>query len=463
MFETAFVAGASCAASAIVSACTPIEAASDFFGVDAGPVSTTVSIDALGARDDELDQPSPIPDCPSVRSRPTQTLGSSRFVELTEDETWSCTSNVVIDAPVLIQPGVTLSVGPDTRIFARPGAYVLSQRGARLIVEGTAEAPVVFSSAEPPGQRRPGDWRGILLAGGAPTHAANAPLPGTVSDERAYFGGGPSGSNVDDCGRLRYARIEFAGGNTDEEATPGAALSLGGCGTSTIVDFVQIHRATDGLGLLGGSVPIAHVVVSNNGLGNAIEWTGGYTGNLQFVIAQGAGAGAALKGSNSEADPARAPVSHPIIYNATLVGISPVIPSGSHYGLSLQQGSAASLRNSIITRFNDGAIDLQSEQTLALASPEEISHLTVYANGPGGATHLARAAAALASTSLRDRDPGLDAAAQRESPRFVPTDPGVNSDIAVTPSGFDATATFRGALPVEGEDWTLGWTDYPLD
>jgi hypothetical protein len=45
----------------------------------------------------------------------------------------------------------------------------------------------------------------------------------------------------------------------------------------------------------------------------------------------------------------------------------------------------------------------------------------------------------------------------------VPTDPGVNSDIAVTPSGFDATATFRGALPVEGEDWTLGWTDYPLD
>jgi hypothetical protein len=292
---------------------------------------------------------------------------------------------------------------------------------------------------------------------------ANAALPGSVSDPRAYFGGGPSGAPEHDCGRLRFVRIEFAGGNTDEEATPGAALSLGGCGTSTELDFVQVHRATDGLGLLGGTLALKHVVVSNNGFGNAIEWTGGFTGRMQYVALQGSGTGAALKGSNSESSPGLLPVSHPVLYNVTAVGISPPIPSGAHYGLSLQRGSAVTLRNSIISHFDDAAIVLESEPTIAAVTPEEISHLTLFDNGADGTTHLPRAAAALESDSLRIRDPGLDAATSLETPDFTPADAGVMSNIAVTPAGFDPAATYRGALPFGGEDWTIGWTDYPLD
>ena len=65
--------------------------------------------------------------------------------------------------------------------------------------------------------------------------------------------------------------------------------------------------------------------------------------------------------------------------------------------------------------------------------------------------------------ALRVRDPGLEAATRLERPHFVPTDSGVLSYIAVTPAGFDPAATYRGALPFGGDDWTLGWTDYPLD
>jgi hypothetical protein len=262
---------------------------------------------------------------------------------------------------------------------------------------------------------------------------------------------------------LRYVRIEFAGGSTDEEATPGAALSLGGCGTATQIEFVQVHRATDGVGLLGGTAALRHLVVSNNGFGNAIEWTGGYTGSLQYLAVQGSGAGAAFKGSNSESDPGLLPVSHPSLYNVTAVGISPLIPSGAHYGFMLQHGSRATLRNSIITGFDDAGLVLESEATIAGATPEQISHLTLFDNGAGGMVHLQRAAAGLASDSLRFRDPGLEAAARLESPDFVPTDSGVMSNIAVTPPGFDPAATYRGALPFGGEDWTQGWTDYPLD
>lgn len=404
-----------------------------------------------------------MPGCAPVRERPTETFGLDASAGLDADAVWSCQRNYLLAGPLFIRGGVSLSIGPDVRVVAAPGAYVLAERGARLVAEGTREAPVVFSSSQPIGGRAPGDWKGILLAGSAATHVANASLPGSVGDGRAEYGGGPSGASDHDCGRLRYVRIEFAGGSTDEEATPGAALSLGGCGTATQIEFVQIHRATDGIGLLGGSAGLEHVVVSNNGFGNAIEWTGGYSGRLQYLVVQGSGAGAALKGSNSESEPGLLPVSHPILYNVTAVGISPLIPSGAHYGLLLQHGSRATLRNSIITRFDDAAIVLESAPTIAAATPDEISHLTLFDNGEGGMAHLPRAAAALASDSLRDRDPGLEAATRLDLPDFVPTDSGVTSNIAVTPPGFDPAATYRGALPFGGEDWTLGWTDYPLD
>lgn len=442
-------------------ACTRIEPGSDVFGADAGAVSTSAPFERVGAAVDAFDRPSPIPGCLPVRQRPTRTLRPD--AELDGDATWSCQSNYLLAGPLFIRSGVSLAIGPDTRVVAAAGAYVLAERGARLLADGTRDAPVVFSSAQPIGARAPGDWKGIMLAGSAPSHVANATLPGSTGDARAAFGGGPSGVADHDCGRLRFVRLEFAGGSTDEEATPGAALSLGGCGTATQIDFVQVHRATDGIGLLGGTLSLQHVVVSNDGSGNAIEWTGGFTGSMQYVALQGSGAGAAIKGSNSDSEPELAPVSHPILYNVTAAGISPRIPSGAHYGLLLQHGSAATLRNSIIVGFDDAAIVLESEPTIAAVTPDEISHLTLFDNGADGATHLPRAAASLASDSLRLRDPGLAAATRLDRPDFMPTDPGVMSDIAVTPPGFDPTATYRGALPFGGEDWTLGWTDYPLD
>jgi hypothetical protein len=444
-------------------ACTPIEPGSDVFGADGGAISTSSPFERVGGADDLLDRPSPVPGCLPVRERPTQTLGLDAEAELEADARWSCQSNYLLAAPLFVRSGISLAIGPDTRVVAAAGAYLLAERGARLLAEGTRDAPIVFSSVQPVGRRAPGDWRGILLAGSAPSHVANAALPGSVSDARAYFGGGPSGALEHDCGTLRFVRIEFAGGSTDEEATPGAALSIGGCGTATQVEFVQVHRATDGVGLLGGTLALQHVVVSNNGFGNAVEWTAGYAGSMQYVAVQGSGAGAAFKGSNSESGPGLLPVSHPVLYNVTAVGIGPLLPSGAHYGLLLQHGSAATLRNSIITGFDDAAIVLESEPTIARATPDEISHLTLFDNGVDGTMHLPRAAAGLESDSLRRRDPGLAAAARLDRPDFVPTDSGVMSDIALTPPGFDPAATYRGALPFGAEDWTLGWTDYPLD
>jgi hypothetical protein len=443
-------------------ACTALEPGADDFGVDAGRRLTASPFES-SADDAGTARPSPIAGCPPVRERPLRVLENDPVIELEADESWSCTTNYLLASPLLISPGKSLTIGPDTRIAGEQGSYLLAQRGARLVANGTADAPVVFGSARPLGERAPADWKGLMFAGSAPSHVTNAALPGSVSDVRAFFGGGPSGDVAHDCGALRFVRVEFAGANTDEEATPAAAVTLGACGTSTVIDYLQIHRATDGLGLIGGTTSVRHLLVTNNAAGNAVEWTAGYTGQMQYVVAQGAGGAAALKGSNSEASPEQAPVSHPVIYNASIVGLRPRISGGSHHGLLLQHGATATLQNSIIAHFDDGAITLESEASIAASDASQIAHLTLFDNGRDGQTHLTAAAQRLASDSLRVRDPGLDAALRLADPDFVPRDAGVQSDIELTPAGFDPAATYRGALPFSGPDWTLGWTDYPLN
>lgn len=453
-----------CSAASLWLACTRIEPAGDSFGADAGLTLTLSDVNKDAGTDAELFRPSPIAGCSPIAERPMLLVGEpDQPLVITQDSEWTCRTNYVLMAPVFVRPGVTLSVGPDTRVSAETGAFILTERGARLTAQGSRDAPVVFTSARPFGRRAPGDWRGLLMAGSGRSHVTNAALPNTVSDARAFYGGGPNGDPTHDCGSLRYVRIEFAGGNTDEEALPLAALSLAACGSATQVDYVQIHRATDGVGLLGGTAPLRHVVVSNNELGDAVEWTSGYTGEMQYIVAQGAGAASAFKGSNSDSDPSSLPVSHPVIFNATAVGVRPGIPSGGHFGVLLQLGSSATLKNSIITNFEDGGIELRSAQTIEAASPGEISHLLFFNNGNEGSTHLTSAAAHLEGDTLRDRDPGLRDAARRERPDFKPAEINVMTDIAVTPAGFDPAATFRGALPFQGDDWTLDWTAYPMD
>ncbi len=444
-------------------ACTQLESPEDFFGNDGGGV-TVSSPNRPRSAEGAPSRPSSVAGCSPIDVRPALTIGEpGQAVELDEDGTWNCQNNYTLAAPVFVRPGATLTIGPDTRVLSEQGVFILVERGARLVAQGTRNGPVVLTSARAVGQRAPADWRGLVLTGNAPSHVTNTAVADTVSDARAFFGGGPNGEDDHDCGVLRYVRIEFAGGNTDEEATPSAALSLAGCGTGTEIDHVQIHRASDGLGLLGGTVAVRHTVVSNNGFGDAVEWTGGYTGQMQYVVAQSAGAAASFKGSNSDSEPSLQPVSHPVIYNATAVGVRSQIPSGSHVGLLLEFGSAATMKNSIITNFDDAAIDLRSAPTVASISPNEISHILLHQNGTGGSSHLTAAAGRLSGPSLRDRDPGLGAATRREEPNFQPTEPSVMTDIVITPAGFDPAASFRGAVPFEGDDWTVDWTEYPLD
>lgn len=468
-------------------ACTPLDSGEDQFsaagssgaasggGAGGGGAGGTTGPGGHGGADAtagaaEGGQPTQAGACPPPERRSLERLAGSGELTLDTDTTWTCEHDYELEGNVIVAPGATLSIEAGTTIRVAAKAMLLSQRGARLEALGTAELPITFTSSQPEGSRAPGDYRGVILIGDGPSQTTNTPAFDTLSDFRAHYGGGQAGSPSGSCGSLRYVRIEFAGGSTDDASLPAGALTLAGCGYATLIDRVQVHRATDGIGLLGGTVDLRHVVVTNNQIGEAIEWSHGYTGTMQFVVAQSLGASATLQGSNSADDPEASPVSRPLIYNATLVGRA-LFPTSLHYGLKLQFGSRVLFKNSIIQGFADAAFDLDldaavRESQVGPGKSVDISHALMHANQ---AAYSERAQVLAAMESMRTQNPGLAAAVNPTEdmpdtpPLFAPSDPTVNTQPAAPPASFDQTAGFRGGVPQDGLDWTLGWTSFPND
>lgn len=48
-------------------------------------------------------------------------------------------------------------------------ASLIIEPGGYVEMKGTKEAPIVMTSEEAPGQRRPGDWGGLIIGGKAKT------------------------------------------------------------------------------------------------------------------------------------------------------------------------------------------------------------------------------------------------------------------------------------------------------
>jgi hypothetical protein len=451
---------------AVLPSCTPLESAHDRFEVAAaqggdnhGGESGFAGTTDAGAGGD-AGSPA-MGACPNVADRPIEDIGViGQESAIPAGTTFRCDKTYRLLGPTLVPAGTTLTIEASVKVLAGPGSMLLVQRGGALDARGTPEEPVVFTSANAEGERRPGDWRGIVLIGAGRTHTTSVPVYNTLADYRAHYGGGPLAEGAASCGHLHYVRVEFAGGNLDEAASPGASLTLAGCGSGTVVDHVQVHRGTDGIGLFGGSAPLSHVVVSHNQRGDCIEWTAGYTGTMSFVVAQSLGAAAGMLGSNSEADPTLEPVSSPRIYNATVIG-SPPLVGGSHFGFLLQFGSLATFKNSIVAGFADAAFDLRLADVPAVLGPGmplDISHVLMDETETPYST---RAQALESMLSMRRKDPGLGAATRSDAPSFRPTSDTVRVEVAPAPPPFDATAAYRGAISPDGEDWTAGWTAYP--
>ncbi|HJL17813.1 MAG TPA: hypothetical protein RMH99_19265 [Sandaracinaceae bacterium LLY-WYZ-13_1] len=257
--------------------------------------------------------------------------------EIDEDTRWSCPTYLLQDQ-IFVVDDATLTIDPGTTIYGDTlgdfSAALIVTRGARLIAEGTADAPIVFTSGNPEGARATGDWAGVALLGSATANDGEC-VDGTdaacsggylqdrlegidPADVRALYGGRDDASS---CGSLRYVRIEFAG----RELTPDNelnGLTLGGCGSGTTLSYVQVHRGKDdGIEFFGGTAPIDHAVISGAS-DDSLDFDEGWRGNGQFiVIHQYPGVGdRGIEADNFGSDESATPVTRPNLWNVTMVG-----------------------------------------------------------------------------------------------------------------------------------------------
>ena len=165
----------------------------------------------------------------------------------------------VLKGWVYIANGAELTIEPGTIIKGdkQTKATIIAERGGKLIAQGTAEAPIVFTSAQPKGQRKPGDWGGVILCGQAPHNAGEAQIEG---GPRAKHGGNDVHDN---SGVLSYVRVEFAGYPfaTDQEIN---GVTLGSVGDGTKIDHVQVSYSNDdSFEWFGGTVNCKNLIAFN--------------------------------------------------------------------------------------------------------------------------------------------------------------------------------------------------------
>jgi len=205
------------------------------------------------------------------------------------NETWYADTVYTLSGYIKVQPPAVLTIQPGTVIQgdpAVPGSSLWIRRGARIEANGTAAQPIVFTSALAAGSRRPGDWGGIVIVGnGIINRTANPVLTegGAAGVAENYAGGT---NNADNSGTLRYVRIEFAGYDISNGAGQELnALSMYAVGSGTRLEYVQtLAGLDDSFEWWGGAVDGRYLISTESG-DDHFDWTEGYRGRNQFLIA----------------------------------------------------------------------------------------------------------------------------------------------------------------------------------
>lgn len=204
--------------------------------------------------------------------------GSNAF-EINEDMTLTADKNYNLLGWVYVTNGHTLTIEPGTVIKGDKDSKgtLIVERGAKLIAEGEKNNPIVFTSAQAPGMRKPGDWGGIILLGNAVNNKGEMTIEGGV---RSQHGGT---NDNDNSGVLKYVRVEYAGieYSTDNEIN---SITFGSVGSGTEVDYVQVsYSGDDSYEWFGGTVNCKHLVALGT-WDDDFDTDNGYRGKLQFVV-----------------------------------------------------------------------------------------------------------------------------------------------------------------------------------
>jgi hypothetical protein len=381
--------------------------------------------------------------------------------EITSDTVWTPNNQYLLQGVVFVRAGATLTIQAGTTIAgdqASTGTLVVD-RGARLVAQGDASNPIVFTSSAAPGSRARGQWGGLILNGFAPLN-----IPG--GEKEGEGGTGTFGGNDpnDSSGVLRYVRVEFAGVefSPDNELN---GIAFQGTGAGTACDHIQVHfNLDDGFEWFGGTTACKYLVSSAAG-DDSFDWTDGWTGRGQFWIAQQRGDDAdnGFEADNLSSNVDAQPRSAPTIYNTTLIG-DPDENEGtqSDVGMVLRRGTGGEFRNFIVQGFKEIGVSVADDATTRLVGGElTMANSIVTGNGQGA--FAGENGRWLNDPTNSGADPEIADPYNLASPSFMPSASGAARNgsvpVAAPPGdGFFEPVDYIGAMGAT--DWTQGWTDF---
>jgi hypothetical protein len=316
-------------------------------------------------------------------------LGTAEIgADIAASRTLYAETTYVLTKYVHVTSGATLTIRPGTTIQGRPGSALFVLRGARVDARGTAEQPIVMTSAEAVGARRPGDWGGLIVVGnGIINRTGTVELEGTGSPVENYVVTYNGGNNNDDnSGTLQYVRVEFAGFGVaaDQELN---SFTFAAVGRGTTLDHLQsLAGLDDSFEWFGGAVDGKFLVSYESG-DDHFDAAEGYIGRNQYLLAfqstvldPRAGSGVLSRdpqgfeidgcgsatGSGCSQGFNSTPLNTPMFANFTMVGTGPIpaiVNNSGGVGLLLRRGTAGHFVNGILARWPRAAISLRDSET----------------------------------------------------------------------------------------------------
>ena len=412
--------------------------------------------------------------CPSFAAATTQPKTCAISGTLTGDITLTNDTNWVLQGGVFVgeDGGQTanLTVEPGTRVLGVTGNDFLAvQRGSKIFAEGTANAPIVFTGpfvANDPAAGA-GNWGGLVINGRAPINICDDAVPFEQCEDIGEGSSGNFGGNIpeDSSGVLKYVRVQFGGFRiNDEDELNGIALQAVGSGT--VIDHVQVHaNEDDGIEFFGGTVNAKHLVLTGV-KDDSLDWTHGWSGNVQYVLVKQDPDAASDKERGIEADNFEdnndaSPRSQPSIANATFIGG----PSDNKTttGMVLRRGTGFNMTHVIVTGF-EKCLDLDSGATFAAAgTPQSLTGTATMENTiiSCDVNFEEEEGDAFTVQSFFEAQIGNQAA----NPVLDGIYPTANTP-AVMPMDankfgafFDKT-NYAGAFKSKASAWTQGWTEF---
>ncbi|MBI1185679.1 T9SS type A sorting domain-containing protein [bacterium] len=419
------------------------------------------------------------------------------------NETWSKSNTYFLDGFVFVDENVTLTIEAGTVIKGKAtpsttdyASALMITRGGKIMAEGTADAPIIFTS-EYDDLTKTDDidlsdvdasrslWGGVIILGKAPiadvtTESSIEGLP--VAPETTYGGNDPH----DNSGVLKYVSIRH-GGAQISAGNEINGLTVGAVGDGTIIEHLEVlYNYDDGIEFFGGTVNIKWAIMAFCG-DDGFDWDMGWRGKGQFWFViedpQVGDHGGEWDGGVPDDNPK---YSNPTVYNFTFIGSydgKTVTDAVNDHGIIMRDGTAGTVCNGIVAGYNHYALEIeendpkQSSYLFMLDGKVAFKNNIWHDFGAGStwdevilptpktasADHLTNVKKMLSDNNNELAASGIDVS-KRDNNGAVNAVPkmtdlaGTKSYAALPSDPFFSTANYIGAFEPGKVAWANGWT-----